>query len=159
MKQASALGFEGRYERFATLIDATHHLPAIAQATILRPWGKLTKEQREAFVRKFREFSIARYAARFDGYSGERFETKSEQDQGSLKVVRSDLVKADGERIQFDWVFREIGGRWWILNIIVDGVSDLATKKEEYRAIFEREGFAGLMKTLEDQIRTQRAGA
>jgi phospholipid transport system substrate-binding protein len=158
MKEADQLGFEGRFEKFAPLISETHHLPAIAQATILRFWSKLDPQQRKAFVARFREFSIARYAGRFDGYSGEHFETKDVQEQDATTVVRSDLVKADGKRIRFDWVLRKIGGRWWILNIVVDGVSDLATKKEEYRSIFQKSGFSGLMEKLQEQIRAQREG-
>lgn len=158
MREATTLGYDGRFRRFQPLIDESHHLPAIAQATIRRPWSKLTEEQRRRFVEKFREFSIARYAGRFDGYSGERFETRSESTQGDLRIVKSDLVKSDGGIVKFDWVLREIGGRWRILNIIVDGVSDLATKKAEYQSIFERRGFPGLLEEVEAQIRVQRTG-
>lgn len=158
MRNAARLGYRGRYEKLAPIIEDTHHLPAIAQLTIRRSWDSLDEEQRRQFVQRFTALSIARYAARFDGYSGERFETLGEQEAGRGTLVRSTLIKSDGERIQFDYTLRRVGDRWRILNITVDGVSDLATKQAEYGAIFSRQGFRGLMATVEDQIRRQEAG-
>lgn len=158
MKDARTLGFKGRYEKFETLVDETHHIPTIARVTLGRNWSKLDERQQKEFVESFRRFSVARYANRFDGYSGEAFETKGEKDSGASKIVTSVLKEGDGTPHDFVWTMRKVGGRWRILNITADGVSDLATKKKEYGDIFGARGYAGVLQTLEDQIRRQESG-
>ncbi|MFV1959515.1 MAG: ABC transporter substrate-binding protein [Planctomycetota bacterium] len=153
MKEAKTLGYEGRLRRFAPLVEETHYLPAIAQLTIRRNWKDLTQKQREAFLKRFHDLSIARYAGRFDGYSGETFEIVDERDAGKSKLIRSVLRKTNGKTYTFDYALRNVKGTWRILNITVDGVSDLATKQAEYASIFREGGFQGLMDKVEEQIR------
>ena len=39
-----------------------------------------------------------------------------------------------------------------IVNILFDGVSDLAIKRSEYRSVIQREGFQSLVETLQAKI-------
>ena len=41
---------------------------------------------------------------------------------------------------------------WKIINILADGVSDLALKRAEYSAIIQRDGFSALLSLLEQKI-------
>jgi len=43
-------------------------------------------------------------------------------------------------------------GRWSIINIIADGVSDLALKRAEYSHVLARDGFNALVSMLERKI-------
>jgi phospholipid transport system substrate-binding protein len=59
----------------------------------------------------------------------------------SRLLVRSQLIKSDGGIVNFDYVLHQTEGKWRITNILFDGVSDLAIKRGEYRAIMQRDGF------------------
>ncbi len=68
-------------------------------------------------------------------------------------LVRSQLIQADGKAVNFDYVMRQGASHHWkIINILADGVSDLALKRAEYSAIIQRDGFSALLSLLEQKI-------
>jgi phospholipid transport system substrate-binding protein len=60
--------------------------------------------------------------------------------------------------VRFDYLLHRSEGRWTILNIVADGVSDLATKRAEYRSVLKARGLDGLIRKLRDQIARYAAG-
>ena len=74
MKGGKELGFEGRRKALEPEIDAAFDLPGMAKAILGREASKLTPEQGGALASSFRRFTVANYAAEFDGWGGERFE-------------------------------------------------------------------------------------
>jgi phospholipid transport system substrate-binding protein len=153
MRDAGDLGYQGRYQRLASEVRSTHDLHSIARIVTGRYWRRLIAEQKMQFVDTFAELSIATYAHKFDGYSGEVFEIFSESDmKKDDKLVRTVLRKIDGEEVRFDYQMRKKENKWMILNIIADGVSDLALKRSEYTGILRREGFDALMRKLREKI-------
>jgi len=67
-------------------------------------------------------------------------------------MVRSKLVQSTGEPVRFDYILRQGKNGWRIVNILADGVSDLALKRVEYRAILQRDGFPKLIEMLKNKI-------
>jgi phospholipid transport system substrate-binding protein len=153
MTDAQKLGYEGRYKRLAPAVEESHDLPAIAQFAAGRQWEKLTDEQKKSLVETFSKHSITTYAYRFDGYSGETFKVLSEeQTANGDSLVHTLLSTANGEKIHFDYVLRRKDVVWRIINIIVDGVSDLAIKRSEFGNIIRNEGGDALIAKLKAQI-------
>ena len=50
MKQAQALGYDGRYKKLAPIITATHDLETIARVSVGQYWSKLSDTQRSTLV-------------------------------------------------------------------------------------------------------------
>ena len=100
----------------------------------------------------FMQNSTATYADRFDQYDGERFEIIENQPlpRGRM-LVRCQFIKADKGVISFDYVLHQQNEQWRIINIVVDGVSDLALKRAEYNAILQQEGISSLINILQDK--------
>src|SRR4051812_1255484 len=76
MKQATALGFEGRYKALQPAIESAFNLPLMIRLAIGPQWTQLPADQQKRLVEAFRRFTIATYASRFDSYEGERFEVR-----------------------------------------------------------------------------------
>jgi len=84
----------------------------------------------------------------------ERFERVEEKDlPHGARLVKSLLIQAGGKKIHFDYMLHKMRGRWLILNIVVDGVSDLAVKRSQYHGVITKDGFPALLQKLKDQIR------
>ena len=49
-------------------------------------------------------------------------------------------------------MLKEKDNSWRIINIIANGVSDLALKRSEYTTILQREGFDSLITKINDRI-------
>jgi phospholipid transport system substrate-binding protein len=160
MKKGEELGFRGRYERLVPIVQQSHDLPAIAQIAVGSYWTGLDAGQRERLIDTFSELSIATYADRFDSYAGETFQIQgSEELSPHVAGVHSVLRKSDGEEVRFDYMLNERDGQWRIVNIVADGVSDLALKRSEYSRILATDGFQALIEDLQEKIDAYSASA
>ena len=165
MKNSKSLGYRGRYDRLAPVIKQTHDLAYIARFAIgKKNWERLDAGQQARYVDVFSDYSIATYAFRFNGYDGEVFQIESEKPMKRGRVQVISYLKSTGQQtevssadpdgtIDFNYVLREHEGRWVIINIVVQGVSDLALKRAEYKTLISEKGFDALVNHIEDNTR------
>ena len=153
MKNGQKLGFAGRYDKLYDPVSNSHDLNKIARIVIGKEWEKLSEEQQKKLVDVFSRFSVASYAHNFKDYSGESFSFESEEEttRGGM-VVHSLLAIPDDKPVKFDYMLKEKGNSWRIINIIANGVSDLALKRSEYTTILQREGFDALISKISEKI-------
>ncbi len=154
MQSAKKLGYTGRYEKLAPVLESTFDMNFMTQYSAGRYWRKLTTEQKKTLVSAFARLTIATYANRFDGYSGERFRILSEETprQGN-RLVQTELVKSDGEPVKLNYLLRETKEGWRVIDIFLKGtISELATKRSEYSSTLGNQGFDGLMAIFEQKI-------
>jgi phospholipid transport system substrate-binding protein len=154
MREGGKLGYQGRFDLLAKAVDQTHDLDFIARTTLGANWTQLSPEQQRTFTGVFRKLSIGTYAGWFKSHEDERFEFIEQQTMPRDQVmVRTRLVQSGGEPpVRFDYVLRQTKDGWRIVNVLADGVSDLALKRVEYRRILQRDGFQALIDMLKDKI-------
>jgi phospholipid transport system substrate-binding protein len=153
MKDGAKIGYQGRYEQLAPVIKSSFDMPFVSRTVLGKYWESLNDEQRSRFVEAFTELSIATYAANFDRYSGERFKTISEKEvSGGRILVQSELIKSNGGQVHLDYLLHRTAGQCLIVNIIAEGVSDLALKRADYSAFLKSKGFEALLKKLNEKI-------
>jgi phospholipid transport system substrate-binding protein len=104
-------------------------------------------------VDTFTELTLATYASRFDGYSGERFQQMeiTPMSRGRM-LVRTEMVRPGKDTVQLDYVLQEENGKWLIVNVVANGVSDLSLKRADYGSILKSQGFDSLIARLRTQI-------
>ena len=72
-----------------------------------------------------------------------------EQPNGAGVMVRSQIIKANGEPVKIDYMMRRNGDSWLISDIYLDGaISEVATRRSEFAAILRNEGIDGLIAAL-----------
>lgn len=153
MKNAKQLGYQGRYKKLDPVVRETHEFDAIAQIALGNHWKTLEQPQKKAFVQKLADLSVATYAAQFNDYAGEEFKYESEQNLKSNRVMLRYALAAPKEKpVKFEYMLNQSGGKWAIINIVVDGISDLALKKAQYTSVIDREGFDSLLNKLTQKI-------
>jgi phospholipid transport system substrate-binding protein len=67
-------------------------------------------------------------------------------------AVHASIERASGAAVPLEYVLHEAADGWRIVNIVADGVSDLALKRAEYQRLFGSGGFAALVAELDAQI-------
>jgi phospholipid transport system substrate-binding protein len=153
MKDGDKIGYPGRYDQLAPVIKSSFDMPFISRTAVGKYWETFNGHQRSRFVEAFTQLSIATYAANFDSYSGEHFKTTSEKEVGGGRIlVQSQLIKSDGGQVQLDYLLHRTDSQWRIINIIAEGVSDLALKRADYSAFLKSKGFEALLKKLNEKI-------
>ena len=149
MKNGRTLGQSGRFAQLEPVIRRTFDIPAMARLSVGPSWASLTEAQRQQVTESFARYISAIYADRFDSYSGQKLEVTGEQTAPSGVMVKSQIVKANGEPVKVDYMMRRSGDSWLISDIYLDGaISELATRRSEFAAILKKEGIDGLIAAL-----------
>jgi phospholipid transport system substrate-binding protein len=137
MKQAETLGVEGRYRVLEPRVEETFDLQRMIRVAAGSRWTKASPEERARLLDAFARLSVATYASRFSGYSGESFETLGER-PGPRDIVLVDtrIVRSDGPPVALTYVLKQTGDRWRAIDILLDStVSELAMRRSEYRSL------------------------
>ena len=154
MKNAGSLGYEGRYRRLEPVLARTFDLDFMAEKSVGRHWKNLSPEDQKRLVATFRRFTLANYAGRFDGWSGQHFETVGEDSSthGTL-IVKTRLVDPEAEDVQLNYRLRSVDGSWRIIDVYLNGtVSELALRRSENSSLVSRGGIDSLLSALEGRI-------
>jgi len=142
MRDAKRLGVEGRYRKLEPAIRATFDLPAMARIAVGPSWTGLSAATQNAISDAFARMSIATYANRFDGYSGERFVVQPDAERrGRDVIVQSKLITSGREPIALNYLMRSAGSEWKIIDVYLNGtVSELATRRTEFVSVLKTKG-------------------
>lgn len=158
MKAGGSVGFDERFETLRRVTEEIMAVDLMGRFLFGRDWASFGEQQRERFKRAFLDLSATSYAGRFKEFSGERFDPVEVQKQGEDRaVVKRRLTTGKGDRITFDYLMTRTDSGWQIVTIIIDGVSDLAVKRSQYRRILKGEGFDAVIAHIRDSIESQRS--
>ncbi len=152
MKQGKQLGFQGRFNKLESAIVNSHDLTKIVRIVVGKQWKNLTEEQKLELTEVFNRLSISSYAHNFTEFSGEAFEFVSEDETArGGAIIHTIFTIPDDKDVTFDYMLKKKGDNWRIINIIANGVSDLALKRSEYTSILKRDGFDALIAKIKEK--------
>lgn len=153
MQEGDKLSFEQRFEQLKPAVLQSHDLTKITRIVVSKEWKNLTTEQKRELVKKFSTLSVASYAHYFNSFSGQSFTVESAKQLSPGQIyVRTLLVLPDDKDVTMDYLLKKTGDQWRIINIITNGVSDLALKRSEYVAVLQKSGFDALIAELSAKI-------
>ena len=153
MKQAKQLGVKGRYDKLSPVLAKTYDLPVMSKLAVGPAWSTLTPQQQAAITIAFTRMTVATYASRFDGFSGEQFQILETNDRpNGDKIVKTQIIKSDGGAVPLNYLMRKSGADWKIVDIYLDGtISELANRRAEFGAILKSGGPDALVVSLNKQ--------
>jgi phospholipid transport system substrate-binding protein len=159
MQSADTLGYRGRYEKLDPVLRSSFDFEFMAKIAVGRTWNGLDGSMRRELVERFSQMSIATFASRFDGYSGERFEIFGEKPgpRGTI-VVDDRIVRPDDPAVGLNFVLKEQAGTtdeggWRIVDVMLDGkFSELARQRAEFSAVLKNGGYDELIAALDERI-------
>jgi phospholipid transport system substrate-binding protein len=149
MKNGRTLGQSGRFTQLEPVIRRTFDIPAMARLSVGPSWTSLSEAQRQQVMESFGRYISAIYADRFDSYAGQKLQVTGEQPNPAGVMVRSQIIKANGEPVKVDYVMHRNGEGWLISDVYLDGaISEVATRRSEFAAILKTDGIDGLVAAL-----------
>ena len=149
MKNGRTLGQSGRFTQLEPVIRRTFDISSMARLSVGPSWTTLTEAQRRQVTESYGRYISAIYADRFDSYAGQKLRVIGEQPAVAGIMVRSQIVKANGEPVNVDYMMRRSGDSWLISDIYLDGaISEVATRRSEFAAILKSQGIDGLIAAL-----------
>jgi len=149
MQNAAALGVKGRYQKLAPVVLATFDVPFMTRLSIGPPWGKLSSEQKQRASQAFARYITATYATQFDDFAGEQFQILGEQQIKHATIVKTQLVKPDGEKVIINYALHDNDTAWQIRDVYLAGtISELATRRSDFTATLRSGGIEALIAQL-----------
>jgi phospholipid transport system substrate-binding protein len=160
LQNAEQLGFKGRLDKLRPAIEAAFDVPFMAEKSIGKYWKPLSDADKARWIALFREFTAANYAGNLKKFSGQRFETVSEEpSQNDTVIVRTVIVDPGAENTEMNYRLHSTPKGPKVIDIYLKGtVSELALRRSDYTSVLERDGFEALLATIRGKIDDFSAG-
>jgi phospholipid transport system substrate-binding protein len=152
MKSEKSLGYAGRMNIIRNVVSKSFNFPLISKVVLGEKWEGLSDEDKKEFESVMRSLSISTYAHHFSNYSGQKFVIVARKSRDNSLSLSTSLVSDDGDKTSLKYLLRKNTEGWLIVNVISEGVSDLALKKAEYSYIMEKDGIKSLLRQLKTKI-------
>lgn len=142
MQNADRLGVKGREAHIRPVVSRVFNLEAMARIACGRPWNDFTPAQQQAVAKAFSDWSIATYANRFDGFSGESFATDGESALANGdQMVRTHINRPNDSPVALNYLMRNDAGSYRVVDIYLTGtISELASRRSEFTSILRDGG-------------------
>lgn len=152
MKAGGDVGFSERTRHLEPVVLRVLDVSAMARFMFGARWRDLDAASRRDFIEAFGRLSVATYAARFVDHTGQSFEHVDHEIDGSRATVRSRLIRPEAEPIPFEYLLRHSDEGWRVVNIMADGISELALRRSRYTRLYEQGGMDAVVDDIHEQI-------
>jgi phospholipid transport system substrate-binding protein len=154
MRDARALKYAGRRDILRKQLFDVYHLPVMARIAVGSHWRKLTPAQQTQLVTHFSRLTLATYASRFSGWSGEKFEMRGVQPvRDKTVLVKTAIIRPNDEPVEINYLMRKFQAGWKVIDVFLKAsYSELATKRSEYSSVLRRRGFDALISELDAKV-------
>jgi len=142
---------------FAKLLKGNFDLKTIGRFVLGRHWREASEAQQVEYQRLFEQMVVTVYTQRFSDYSGQQLLVKgSVPAEGSESdvFVKSEIQQGGGAPpVAVEWRVRDIGGgKFKIVDAVVEGVSMSVTQRSDFDAIVAQGGIDGLLTELKNRV-------
>ena len=160
MKQGPQIGFVGRYQKLEPAVHAAFDVATMCKIAIGPNWTPMPADKKNAVLVTFGQYMITSYAARFKEFKGQQFIVgEAKQASADRVVVESKLIRANGEAVQLNYLFRQTQGAWKIIDIYLIGtISEVARMRSDFSNTLQSGGADALIASLDAKIKELQAG-
>jgi phospholipid transport system substrate-binding protein len=125
------------------VLETNFDLNYMARSALGRHWNQTAPEQRERFLKVFASAEAHAYARRFGQYGGQKLtvDRAAPMTRGDdVSIVNSKLTQTDAEPIAIQWEVRSDGQRVRIVDVRIEGVSMVVTRRAEFNSFIQAHG-------------------
>ena len=145
-----------RLMRFSQLFQADFDGPGIARFVLGRYWRSASEQEQQEYLKLFEDYVVFVYGTRLSNFNGETFKMLGSRTDESGTIVSTDIISPSGEApIKVDWRLIADHGSFKINDVIIEGISMLATQRSEFASVIQRHGgqVGGLLELMRERTR------
>jgi len=154
-----SLSSDQREERYRDILRDSFDLKTIGHFVIGRAWNAASPEQQAEYMKLFEQLVLKTYGERLNLYSGEGFRVKGARPESDKDtIVDSEISHADGSQpARVAWRVRQQNGKLAVIDVVVEGISQSVTQRDEYSSIIQRDNgkLDGLLDLMRKQVQDQ----
>ena len=138
-----------RRQEIRKVIAAGFNYEEMAARSLDSHWDTLTGRQRQAFVDLFGELFERSYSRMvLDSLPDRQIIYAGESVNGTRAIVNTVIVDKRGDRLPVDYQLQRPSGRWELFDVVIDGVSIVATYRSQFNKIIRTSSFDALVKRM-----------
>jgi phospholipid transport system substrate-binding protein len=133
------------------VIDSVFDLDAILRQSVGSAWASMPPDQQDSLRQAFRRYTVSSYVNSFDSFNGQKFtvDPQTRPVGNNEQVVNTRITSASGEAHALDYVMRDTGAGWRVVDVLADGsVSRVAVQRSDFRRLLARGGAPALAQSL-----------
>lgn len=126
------------------------NLSMMAQVAVGAPWATMSDKEHAAVIEAMSRYTEARYAREFRDFNTQTIVIDPVvQIRGPDRLVKAEIREKGEAPLKLGYRLREYNGQWRIIDVIYNGVSQLATQRSEFAETIRTGGAAALVKSLD----------
>jgi phospholipid transport system substrate-binding protein len=130
-----------RQAAIQSVLQSKFDLPYMGQFTLGANWNKATEAQRTRFLKAVETAEARAYSERFGQYGGQTLQVGRVVSRPSgAFIVDSKLSQSNGQPIKLDWEVRNGAQGLRIVDVKVEGVSMIQTRKADFASYIQNNG-------------------
>ncbi len=141
---------DAQRDQLKELLNGAIDFRAMSQHALDNEWNDLTSDQKRAFVESFSQVVRNQSLSNLAIYRADvRYnEIRVEGDEATALTTTT----LNGKSARVDYELNRRDGEWRIVDIILDDVSTAGSYNRQFKRVFQRRGYDGLMQVLERRI-------
>ncbi len=125
----------------------------MARRSLATHWAERTPQEQRDFTALFSDLLERSYISKIEAYTDEKILYVGERVDGDSAEVRT---KVEGGKKNFnvpiDYRVLRRDGKWWIYDVVIEGVSLVANYRTQFNKIIRSSSYADLVKRMQTKL-------
>lgn len=154
---ADDMSADSRKDALDTVLRDGVGIESISAYVVAGEWSKATDDERARFQDVFSDYLVAAYLRLVTEAGPTSFAVTSTKDRGEGRsAVATHIENTSGAPLNLSWIVSGDGGNYEITDVMVEGVSQAKTYREEFAGVAASKGVDGLTTALERQVKRRK---
>lgn len=147
----------GKQNALEEMFENSVDLNWVARFVLGKHWRDATEQQRQQYVKYYKAFVIGNFTGQLVQYSGQQYEIRQVMPEGEPGefLLTIELQNANEPPVYLDYRIREKNGRYYIFDIMIEGVSLITTQRSEFNSVVSSKGLDFLISALKKKAEQQ----
>lgn len=141
-----------RRQKIRQAVDELCDWEEMSRRSLGRAWAQRNEQERKEFVHVFGQLLERTYIDNVEGYSGEKVNYIGERVDGGFAEVEVRILTTKNREIPVTYRMRNKEQKWWVYDIVIEGVSLVNNYRAQFNDILARSSFEVLMRRLKEKI-------
>ena len=130
------------------ILNKSIDMKTIGRFALGKTWREIDDQQKARYLKLFRDYVLYSYSKRLLSYDGETFNVVKSRPIRRDALVYTLINQASGEPLETYWRVRRQNNAYYVIDVIVEGISMAVTQRSEFRTVIRQRGVEGFFDSL-----------
>jgi phospholipid transport system substrate-binding protein len=140
---------EDRIRSLEQIVYGRFDLYVMSRLVLARNWKRFSEEQKEEYVKEFKQYLTNSYGNRIERYDQQEVEIIGEREEprGDV-VIQTKILGGDFEGALVDYRLRKQDADWRVIDVVIEGISMVSNYRDQFKSIVSSGGPELLLEKL-----------